>query len=287
MYLSFDFDPMLSISVERQVIEKAGMRQDFPHSNSKPRDLSGYVSDVDWKSFNDDFDKMDKEQRVKELYEVVRQIAVDVYMVDEKLDETTAKGLVESAVSDDFYESCLKRVDSYEPGQVIKEEVVVQVVDKEKSSGIKVHYKNEARSVETVVTPDKIVLSMASSLCAEINRIVFTAAMELNLQNFRYIFPTSVMAHDPAHIIRRINDPSYVMSVEDTKKHFATRADQSFPIMNSFSIYEVLKTCDSESQVLQSAGRYQLLKRSFEESKESQVKDDSKKLLAGDGDDSE
>jgi len=65
----------------------------------------------------------------------------------------------------------------------------------------------------------------------------------------------------------------------------------AFSILNAFSIQTVSSLVDSDQQVLQSAGRYQLLKAAFERAAETEVQEAETRptaeiplnLLAGDG----
>ena len=52
--------------------------------------------------------------------------------------------------------------------------------------------------------------------------------------------------------MRKITNSNYKMSEDEIKNYLTKNSDKAFPIMNAFSIKEVLMSVDSGEQTLQS-----------------------------------
>lgn len=267
MFLAFDFNPVDPSPIDQQILKNAQGRS-MPNSNSKPRDLSPYVVDFDWTEMDKKFRSMLPKERVSELWADVTELLCMVMEREEKVSHEAALefiGLVTN--SEIFAEDIKDDIQHYDLGATheIRNPNYGQL-----GSISRNHDKDVPEFITAKYDYRSLVLDTASKILPQIAFVVFQASIKLNLQNFNYVFPSNFTVHDPKHILRIIKDPQYVMSEKDTLDHFNQNRNVAFSILNAFSIQTVSSLVDSDQQVLQSAGRYQLLKAAFERAAEAE-----------------
>jgi len=288
MYLAFDFNPVFPIPIEQQIKQNAQGRN-MPNSNSAPRDLSPYVVDFDWTEAEKQFQSLTPKERVNELWDDVTDLLCMVMEREEKISREVALefiGLVTDRET--FTETVKDELTNYVAGATRR---VRNPAYGAKGTIGKQLGKEIAEFEDKEINYRFLVLDHASRILPQIAYEVFQASIKLNLQNFYYVFPSNFTVHDPKHILRIIKDPQYVMSEKETLEHFNQNRNVAFSILNAFSIQTVSSLVDSDQQVLQSAGRYQLLKAAFERAAETEVQEAETRptaeiplnLLAGDG----
>ena len=270
MYLAFDFNPVDPSPMDQQILKNAQGRS-MPNSNSKPRDLSPYVTDIDWTGADKQFRSLSPKERINDLWDDVTHVLCMVMEREEKVSREVALefiGLVTNMET--FAEDIKDDIQHYDIGATRE---IRNPEYKRLGSIGKKHGEDVPEFITAKYDYRALVLDTASRILPQIAFVVFQASIKLNLQNFYYVFPSNFTVHDPKHILRIITDPQYVMSDKDTLEHFNQNRNVAFSILNAFSIQTVSSLVDSDQQVLQSAGRYQLLKAAFERAAEVENKD--------------
>lgn len=267
MYLAFDFNPVDPSPMDQQILKNA-QRRNMPNSNSKPRDLSPYVIDIDWTEADKQFRSLPPKERINELWDDVTHVLCMVMEREEKVSREVALefiGLVTS--KETFFEDVKDDIQHYDLGATRE---VRNPNYKELGSIGRNRDKDTPEFITAKYDYRTLVLDTASRILPQVAFVVFQASMKLNLQNFNYVFPSNFTVHDPKHILRIIKDPQYIMSDKDTMEHFNQNRNVAFSILNAFAIQTVSSLVDSDQQILQSAGRYQLLKAAFERAAEAE-----------------
>lgn len=118
----------------------------------------------------------------------------------------------------------------------------------------------------SIFAPIQILLDTASTLHFELTKKIFVTSMELHNLDYRSLFPQRVCVHSPDMVLKKMKNPKFKPTTEERKKFFRENKELSFAILNSMSIWEVADIVPMESmQVLQNAGRYNLLKQVYSE----------------------
>lgn len=116
----------------------------------------------------------------------------------------------------------------------------------------------------SIFAPVQILLETASTLHFELTKKIFVSSMELHNLDYRSLFPQRVCVHSPDMVLKRLKNPRFKPTAEERKTYFKENKEQSFSIINSMSIWEIADLVPLESmQVLQNAGRYNLLKQCY------------------------
>lgn len=117
---------------------------------------------------------------------------------------------------------------------------------------------------DSTLPANRQLLKTAAILHSDLIRTIFIAAMELNQQDYRSFFPERVCVHSPELVLKRLKNADFQPSAVERKQHLLSNREMAFSILNSLSIWEISDLVPMESmQVLQNAGRYNVLKEIF------------------------
>ena len=92
----------------------------------------------------------------------------------------------------------------------------------------------------------------------------YVRSMELNFLNYRKLRTASPCVHDPVHVFRRLQDPTYEMTDEDCTIYFATHRGQSFSNMMAFATNEIkTKVIQEQDAILAISNAYTSFKDTY------------------------
>lgn len=228
MLTPYLFDPTSPKTVEEQVEFIDKITSGKLH---QPKDLSGYLDDEEMQEFEERYNALPITEQPLALWRTCIELMVRVLVVDEDVTEATAGELIYAGLGGDV-------------------EMLPQIRD--------IAMANRS------ALPVRLLLNTASNLYFQLSWKIFVRAMELNQLDFRALFPIRVCVHCPDLIIKRLKNKNYKPTDEERKKRFQEQRELAFSIMNSMSIWEISEVIPFESmQMLQNAGRYNLLKSIF------------------------
>lgn len=227
MLSPFLFDPTKSMPIEEQVEFIDGILGRKHH----PRDMSRYLEAEELEKFEENLKRLNSDQKAVDICQSSLELVKRALVLDEGVSRQQAEQLVTIGLG------TLKNL-------------VPEFIQK----------------LQMSTTPTEILFESAGRYHCELTKAIFTAALKLNLEDFRSIFPERFCIHDAGAVIEKMKNPDYKLSAEERKRHFARNKDLSFSILNSISTWEVGSMVPMESmQILQNAARYNLLKSVFGE----------------------
>ncbi len=225
MLTAYLFDPTSIESVEDQVDYNDKLSK--PH---KPRDMRVFLEDEEIEAFQTAYDGLPHNEKPIAIWRSCCEVIIRALIFDEDFYPETAAEFITSGIGSEH--DMLPKV----------REVI-------------------SRSTQA---PIQVMLSMASDLYYVLTKKIFVTSMTLHQMDFRSIFPQRVCVHNQNLVLKRLKDPHYTPSAEERAKYFAENREQSFSIINSLSIWEISQIVPIvEMQVLQNAGRYNILKNFY------------------------
>jgi|GEM_PF-4471323 len=246
MFSPFHFNPMDNKSVAEQVEYVSGANSNIVSSIIV--NFESYYKGIDWKPMYEDYIAAEPSRQKEMLAEISKSALEDVLVLAEGFNEKQAESIVAKLYGNDQS----------------KAEATLEITSPE--------------------TFSKVIITTAKQMYMNVSRQLAVASMELHLMDYQSIFPQRSCLHDHSMVLRRLHDPSYIPTIEERKAFFRNHSDLSFPILNSMAAWDVFDTVDADMQVLQSATRYQLLKRVFDEIKEEPPGEVAVSLSSGDAD---
>ena len=226
MLTPYLFDPVKPETVEDQI--KYNDKIGKPH---QPRDLSSYLEKQELLQFQRNQSVLSVEQKALDMTRSCTEIITRALIVDEGLSREQA------------------------------EQLIYVVLGSEKDLQEKF-----LPIAQDTAEPVAALLEAAGTLHCEITRSMFTAALKLNLEDFRALFPERYCIHEPDLVIQKLVHPDFKLNNEQRKQHFAKNKELSFSILNAMSTWEIAGLIPMQSmQVLQNAARYNVLKAVFSE----------------------
>lgn len=226
MLTPYLFDPVKPETVEDQI--KYNDKLGKPH---QPRDLSSYLEKQELLQFQRNQSVLSVEQKALDMARSCTEIITRALIVDEGLSREQA------------------------------EQLIYVVLGSEKDLQEKF-----LPIVQDTAEPVAALLEAGGTLHCEITRSMFTAALKLNLEDFRALFPERYCIHEPDLVIQKLVHPDFKLNNEQRKQHFAKNKELSFSILNALSTWEIAGLIPMQSmQVLQNAARYNVLKAVFSE----------------------
>lgn len=226
MLTPYLFNPVNPETVEAQIEYNDKIGK--PH---QPRDLSGYLEKQELVQFQRNQSVLSMEPKALDMTRSCIEIITRALISDEGLSREQAEQLI--------YVVLGSEKDLQEKFQDI---------------------------VQNMTDPVAALLETAGKLHCEITRSMFTAAMRLNLEDFRALFPERYCIHEPDLVIQKLVHPDFKLNNDQRKQHFAKNKELSFSILNALSTWEIAGLIPMQSmQVLQNAARYNVLKAVFSE----------------------
>jgi len=226
MLTPYLYDPTKPGTIEEQI--EYNNKLGRPH---EPRDLSSYLEKQELLQFQHNQSLLPTDQKALDMYHSCIEIITRALILDEGMSREQA-------------EQCILLVLGSENDLLPKFQGIVQ---------------HATDSVEAL-------LETAGKLHCELTRQMFTVAMELNLEDFRALFPERYCIHDPDAVIHKLKNPDFKLNNDQRKQHFAKNKELSFSILNALSTWEIAGLIPMQSmQVLQNAARYNVLKAVFSE----------------------
>jgi len=226
MLTPYLYDPTKPESIEDQI--EYNNKLGKPH---EPRDLSSYLEKQELLQFQHNQSLLPTDQKALDMHHSCIEIITRALILDE-------------GVSREQAEQCIYTVLGSESDLLPKFQDIVQ----------------------HTVDPVESLLEATGKLHCELTRSMFIAAMKLNLDDFRALFPERYCIHDPDAVISKLKNPDFKLNNDQRKAHFARNKELSFSILNALSTWEIAGLIPMQSmQVLQNAARYNVLKAVFSE----------------------